>query len=74
VYEFLSSAEHKRIYFEERLEPNSCFGTIYFHSRKNNNNTMVINGAKVQIVLQNIFLCVQQKKDTHTGLQQLEGA
>jgi len=24
-------------------------------------------------VLQNIFLCVQQKKETHTGLQQFEG-
>jgi len=45
------------------------FGTIDFHSK----NTMEINGAKVPIVLQNIFLCVQQKKETHTGLQQLEG-
>jgi len=27
----------------------------------------------VPIILQNIFLCVQQKKETHTGLQQLEG-
>jgi len=36
-------------------------------------NTMEVNGAKVPIVLQNIFLCVQQKKETHTGLQQLEG-
>jgi len=33
---------------------------------------MEVNGAKVPIVLQNIFLCVQQKKETHTGLQQLE--
>jgi len=24
LYEFLSSAEHKGKYFEERLEPNSC--------------------------------------------------
>jgi len=30
-------------------------------------------GAKVPIVLPNIFLCVQQKKETHSGLQQLEG-
>jgi len=36
-------------------------------------NTMEVNGAKVPIVLQNIFLCVQQKKETHTGLQKLEG-
>jgi len=37
---------------------------------------MEVNGAKqllVPIVLQNIFLCVLQKKETHTGLQQLEG-
>jgi len=31
-YEFLSSAEHKGRYFEERLE--QLFGTIDFHSRK----------------------------------------
>jgi len=36
-------------------------------------NTMEVNGAKVPIVLHNIFLCVQEKKETHTGLQQLEG-
>jgi len=34
---------------------------------------MEVNGAKVPIILQNIFLCVQKKKETHTGLQQLEG-
>jgi len=47
------------------------FGTIDFHTKKK--NTMEVNGAKVPIVLQNIFLCVQQKKETHKGLQQLEG-
>jgi len=31
-----------------------------------------VNGAKVPIVLQHFFLCVQQKKETHTGLQQVE--
>jgi len=31
---------------------------------------MEVNGTKVPIDLQNIFLCVQQKKETHTGLQQ----
>jgi len=36
-------------------------------------NTVEVNGAKVPIVLQNIFLCVQQKKETHRGLKQLEG-
>jgi len=34
---------------------------------------MEVNGAKVPIVLQNILLCVQQKKENHTGLQQLKG-
>jgi len=34
---------------------------------------MEINGAKVPIVLKNIFFCVQQKKETHKGLKQLEG-
>jgi len=36
-------------------------------------NTVEVNGAKVPIVHQNIFLCVPQKKETYTGLQQLEG-
>jgi len=39
-------------------------------------STMEINGAKqplVPIIPQNIFLCVQQKKETHTGFKQLEG-
>ncbi len=27
----------------------------------------------VTSILQNIFFCVQQKKETHTGLGQLEG-
>jgi len=30
------------------------------------------NNCLVPIILQNIFLCVQQKKETHTGLQQVE--
>jgi len=47
------------------------FGTIDFLSRKK--NAMEVNGANVPIVLQNIFLCVHQKKEIHTGLQQLEG-
>jgi len=40
-------------------------------------STMEVNGAK-QLFGSNrsskyIFLCVQQKKETHTGLLQLEG-
>jgi len=52
-------------YFEERLAP--------LTSKVEKKNTIEVNGVKVPIVLQNIFLCVQQKKETHTGLQQLEG-
>jgi len=47
------------------------FGTIDFHRRRK--NTIEVNDDKAPVVLQNIFLCVQQKKETHTGLQQLEG-
>jgi len=70
LYEFLSSAEHKGRYFEEQLQPNSCLVPLTSIVEKKK-NTMEVNGAKVPIVLQNIFLCVQQKKETHTGLQQL---
>jgi len=55
--EFLSSAELKERYFEERMEPNSCLAPL-----TSIENTMEVKGAKVPIVLQNIFLCVQQKK------------
>ncbi len=37
---------------------------------------MEVNGAQngsVAHILQNIFLCVQQNKDIHTGLELLEG-
>ncbi len=27
----------------------------------------------VNNIIQNIFFCVQQKKETHTGLEQVEG-
>ncbi len=38
--------------------------------------TMEVNGAQncsVSQILQNIFLCVQQNKDIHTGLELIEG-
>jgi len=37
--------------------------------------TMEVNGVHqlVTDILQNIFFCVQQKKEIHTGLKQLEG-
>jgi len=60
---------------EDILKNDWIVGTIDFHSIllwiilwK----SMVPNKCLVPIVLQNIFLCVQQKKETRTGLQQLE--
>ncbi len=34
---------------------------------------MGTNNCLVTHILQNIFFCVQQKKEMHTGLEQLEG-
>jgi len=37
---------------------------------------MEVNGAQncpVSIILQNIFLCFQENKDIHTGLELLKG-
>ncbi len=33
----------------------------------------IISNCLVTNILQNIFFCVQQKKETHTGLAQHEG-
>jgi len=71
LYEFLSSAEHKGRYFEERFEQSGSLAP--FTSIVEKKNTMEVNGAKVPIVLQNNFLCVHQKKETHTSLQQRKG-
>ncbi len=63
---------------EEDILKKACdqaiLGTIDHHSRKK--NTMEVNGAQncsVSHILQNIFLCVQQNKHIHTGLEILEG-
>jgi len=61
LFEFLSSAEHKGRYFEELWNWN--FATIDFLLWE----SMVPNNCLIPIVLQNIFFCVQQKKETHTG-------
>jgi len=68
LYEFLSSAENKGRYFEERLEPNSCLAPLTSIVEKK-----ILWKSIVPIVFQKIFVCVQQKKETHTGMQQLEG-
>ncbi len=50
------------------------WGTIDFHSRKKYIlwKSMVPQNCSVSHILQNIFLCVQQNKDIHTGLELLE--
>ncbi len=68
------SAEHKGRYFG-KFVTRLFWGTIDFHSRiffllwK----SMVPQNCSVSHILQNIFLCVQQNKDIHTGLELLEG-
>jgi len=53
------------------MEPNRCLALL----TKKIKNTMEVNGVKVPLptIHSNIFLCVQQKKETDRGLQQLEG-
>ncbi len=34
---------------------------------------MASSNCLITNILQNIFLCVQQKKETHTDLKQMEG-
>jgi len=65
LYEFLSLTEHKRRYFEIWVTK-QLISTNDFHS-------MEVNGVGlVTDILQNIIFCIQQKKETHTGLEQLE--
>jgi len=59
---------------QDVLKTDWNFGTIDFHSIFFfSMKSMVPNNCFAPIVLQNIFICVQQKKETHTGLKQLEG-
>ncbi len=68
LYECVCSAEHKGRYSEECgnravLDHSICFSTVE------------VNGAQNSLItnfLQNIFLCVQQNKHIHTGLEILE--
>ncbi len=68
LYEFLCSYTREDILKKVW----KFWGSIDFHSRKK--NTMEGNGAsELSHILQNIFLCVQQNKYIHTGLELLEG-
>ncbi len=68
LYECLCSAEHKGRYSEEcgTIDLHSIFFFLLWKS-------MVPQNSLVTNFLQNIFLCVQQNKDIHTGLELLEG-
>jgi len=57
---------------EDILKNNGNQTVFWHHTSIVEKNTGKVNGAKDPIVLHNIFLCVQQKTETHTGLQQLE--
>ncbi len=74
LYEWLCSAEHKGRYSEE-CGKQSSFGApltsivfIFLIWM-----SMIPQNSLVTNFLQNIFLCVQQNKDIHTGLELLEG-
>jgi len=72
---FFSSVKHKRRYFEEYgvttllVDPIGFHskGKIYYGSQWGPINCLITN------ILQNILFSVQQKKETHTGLEHLEG-
>ncbi len=52
----------------------AVLGTIDFHSRKQIEwKSTVPQNCSVSYTLQNIFLCVQQNKHIHTGVELLEG-
>ncbi len=74
LYECLCSAEHKGRYSEEWGKQSSSgaplTSIVFFPLLW---KSMVPQNSLVTNFLQNIFLCVQQNKDIHTGLEQLEG-
>ncbi len=74
LYEFLCSAGHKGRYSEECGKQSSSGAPLtsivfFFLLWK----SMVPQNSLVTNFLQNIFLCVQQNKEIHTGLELLEG-
>jgi len=65
----------QRKIFWRTIGTKQLFATIDFNSRKKSLwKSVVPHNCLVPIVLQNIFLCIQQKKEwTHWGLLQIEG-
>ncbi len=70
LYECLCSAEHKGRYSEECEKQSSSGAPVFFFLLW---KSMVPQNSLITNFLQNIFLCVQQNKDIHTGLERLEG-
>ncbi len=73
LYRFHSYVEHGIRYFEEFWRTKELLVPNDFHSRER--NTMEVNGHQLfdYSILPNIFFYVQHKKETHTGLERLEG-
>ncbi len=75
LYECVCSAEHKGRYSEECRKQSSSGAPLtsivflFLLLWK----SMVPQNSLITNFLQNIFLCVQQDKDIHTGLEILEG-
>ncbi len=74
LYECVCSAEHKGRYSEECGKQSSSGAPLtsivfFFLLWK----SMVPQNSLITHFLQNIFLCVQQNKHIHTGLELLEG-
>ncbi len=69
LYEFLSSAEHKRWYFEECRQPNS------FWSLKIDLFVQLMEVNRIQHTFPkcSIYRLLKQMTEMHTGLEQLEG-
>ncbi len=65
---FITSFEHKR-YFEEWGKSNSCWSPVtsivFFATIK-----FIVDQQLFGYILQNIFFCVQHKKEINTGLGQ----
>jgi len=72
LYEFHPSAEHKRWHFEEYKQ---LVDPIDFHSMEK--STMEVNGLHqlfgYLFCFSKYIICVQQKNEIHSGLEQLEG-
>ncbi len=71
----LCSAEHKGRYSEEcgtKSSSGEPLTSVEFFSHPTM-ESMVPQNSLVTNFLQNIFLCVRQNKDIHTGLELLEG-